>query len=122
MLNTEPDRVVDHAPQQHPCCCLMLFPDLSSEAVSVYEWIELSPVTPFVEHHRCLAVLYPGCGTLVAVVPPAAAIGTPFGPHVHAVAAYLKTFQSLSYERLQATLAGLFGLPIRQGGFQTGRE
>jgi transposase len=49
------------------------------------------------------------------------------------VATYLKTFQSLSYERLQATLADLFGLPVSQGGlmnllrraqncFQAGRE
>ncbi len=29
---------------------------------------------------------------------------------------YLKTFQSLSYERLQATLADLFGVPVSQGG------
>ena len=30
--------------------------------------------------------------------------GTPFGPRLHAVATYLKTFQALSYERLQAAL------------------
>jgi transposase len=65
--------------------------------------------------------------------PPPAATGTPFGPRLHALATYLKTFQSLSYERLQATLADLFGLPISQGGlmnmlrraqgcFQAGRE
>jgi transposase len=49
------------------------------------------------------------------------------------VATYLKTFQALSYERLQAALADLFGLTISQGGlmnllrraqgrFQAGRE
>ena len=65
--------------------------------------------------------------------PPPAATGTPFGPRLHALATYLKTFQALSYERLQATLADLFGLPISQGGlmnllrraqgcFQAGRE
>ena len=59
--------------------------------------------------------------------------GTPFGPRLHAVATYLKTFQALSYERLQATLSDLFGLTISQGGlmnllrrgqgrFRTGRE
>ncbi len=75
----------------------------------------------------------PGCGTRVVAAPPPAAAGTPFGPRLHALATYLKTFQALSYERLQATLADLFGLPISQGGlmnmlrraqgcFQAGRE
>ena len=59
--------------------------------------------------------------------------GTPFGPRLHAVATYLKTYQALSYERLQAALADLFGLRLSQGGlmnllrraqgrFQVGRE
>jgi transposase len=33
-----------------------------------------------------------------------AARGTPFGPRLHVVATYLKTFQALSYKRLQAAL------------------
>ena len=133
MLSDSPDRVVDHAPQQCPCCCGALSPDLPSEVVSVHERIELPPVKPVIEHHRRLAVQCPGCGARVVAAAPPAATGTPFGPRVHAVATYLKTFQSLSYERLQATLADLFGLPISQGGlmnllrraqgcFQAGRE
>lgn len=47
---------------------------------------------------------------------PEAARGTPFGPRLHAVATYLKTFQALSYERLQAALCDLFGLTLSQGG------
>jgi transposase len=47
---------------------------------------------------------------------PASAKGTPFGPRLHVVATYLKTFQALSYERLQGALADLFGLTISQGG------
>ena len=43
--------------------------------------------------------------------PPPAATGTPFGPRLHALATYLKTFQSLSYERLQATLADCSACP-----------
>jgi len=64
---------------------------------------------------------------------PEAARGTPFGPRLHAVATYLKTFQALSYERLQAALSDLFGLSLSQGGlmnlvrraqgrFHSGRE
>ncbi|TCQ24858.1 transposase IS66 family protein [Rhizobium sp. PP-CC-3G-465] len=47
---------------------------------------------------------------------PDAAKGTPFGPRLHAVATYLKTFQALSCERLQGTLSDLFGLTVSQGG------
>ncbi len=115
-LSREVDRVVDHAPQQCPCCRRALSPDLPSEAVSVHERIELPEIKPIVEHHRRLAVQCPGCGARVVAAPPPAATGTPFGPRLHTLATYLKTFQSLSYERLQATLADLFGLSISQGG------
>src|SRR3712207_9451041 len=56
------------------------------------------------------------CGTRVVAPVPEAARGTPFGPRLHAVATYLKTFQALSYERLQAALSDLFGLTLSQGG------
>ena len=133
VLSPEADHVVDHAPQQCPCCRIALSPDLPSEAVSVHERIELPQIKPIIEHHRRLALQCPGCGARVVAAPPLVATGTPFGPRLHAVATYLKTFQSLSYERLQATLTDLFGLPISQGGlmnmlhraqgcFQAGRE
>ena len=80
----------------------------------MHERIELPEVRPVVVRHRRLAVQCPGCGTRVAAPPPAA--GTPFGPRLHAVATYLKTYQALSYERLQAALSDLFGLAISQGG------
>ena len=38
------------------------------------------------------------------------------GRRVHAMATYLKTFQALSYERLQSAFADLFGLRLSQGG------
>ena len=115
-LSTDPDRVVDHAPRQCPCCRVALSPALPSEAVSVHERIELPQIRPTIEHHRRLAVQCPGCGARVVAAPPPVACGTPFGPRLHALATYLKTFQSLSYERLQATLADLFGVPVSQGG------
>jgi transposase len=115
-LSTDPDRVIDHAPPRCPCCRIALSPELPSEAVSVHERIELPQIRPVIEHHRRLAVQCPGCGARVVAAPPLAATGTPFGSRLHAVATYLKTFQSLSYERLQATLADLFGVPVSQGG------
>ena len=38
-----------------------------------------------------------------------------FGPRLHAVATYLKTFQALSYARSQAALSNLFRLTLSQG-------
>ena len=61
-LSTNPDRVINHAPQQCPCCRVALPPDLPSEAVSVHERIELAQIKPVIEQHRRLAVRCPGCG------------------------------------------------------------
>ena len=130
-LSDEADCVIDHAPQQCPCCRLTLPPDLPSVEVSVHERVELPQIKPHVVRHRRLVVRCPGCGTRVAAAVPV--IGTPFGPRLHAVATYLKTYQALSYERLQALLSDLFGLRLSQGGlmnllrraqgrFATGRE
>jgi transposase len=110
------DRIVDHHPDQCPCCRASLTTDLPAETVSEHERIDLPEIRPVVERHRRLSVVCPSCGTLVVAPLPSAAIGTPFGPRTHAVATYLKTFQALSYERLQGAFADLFGLTISQGG------
>lgn len=84
--------------------------DLPAEIVSVFKTIALPEVAPIVTQHQRLAVRCPSCGTRVVAAVPEAARSTPFGPRLHAVTTYLKTFQALSYERLQAALADLFGL------------
>jgi transposase len=130
VMSDRPDEVVEHRPDRCPCCAAALAVDLPAETAGVHESVELPEVKPVVVHHRRLAVRCPGCGARVAA--PAVA-GTPFGPRLHAVATYLKTFQALSYERLQAALLDLFGLTISQGGlmnalrraqgsFEAGRE
>ena len=122
---------VAHRPDVCPCCRMALARDLPAEEAGIWERIELPAVTPQVVRHHRLAVRCPGCGT--RAVAPVPVSGTPFGPRLHAVATYLKTYQALSYERLQATLADLFGLRLSQGGlmnllrraqgrFQAGRE
>lgn len=115
-MSEEFNRLVDHRPDRCLCCQASLSGDLAAETVSAHDRIDLPEIKPVVERHRRLAVRCPSCGTLVAAPVPEAAKGTPFGPRLHAVATYLKTFQALSYERLQATFADLFGLTISQGG------
>src|SRR3954462_15814646 len=133
VMSAAPDDVHDHRPDQCSCCGAALPADLPGETVSVHERIDVPEVRPIVTHHRRLAVCCPTCGTRAVAPPPEAARGTPFGPRLHAVATYLKTFQALSYERLQGALADLFGLTISHGGlmnllrraqsrFQAGRE
>ena len=112
----EPDVVVEHRPDRCSCCGGDLHGALPSEVVSVAERIELPEARPLVTQHRRLAVHCPSCGTKVAAPVPEVSRGTPFGPRLHAVATYLKTFQALSYERLQAALSDLFGVTLSQGG------
>ena len=119
VLAGEPDRIVDHRPVCCHDCGLVLPPNLPAEAVSVSETIDLPPVKPVVEQHRRLAVRCPACQARVVAPRPAGAAATPFGPRLHATAVYLKTFQALSYERLQAALSDLFGLTVSQGGLMS---
>jgi transposase len=115
-LSETTDRLLDHRPDQCPCCRAVLGSDLPGEVVSAHDRIQLPEVRPIVERHQRLAVRCPECGTRVVAAMPPPMKGTPFGPRLHAVATYLKTFQALSYERLQGALADLFGLSISQGG------
>src|SRR5215216_4717660 len=116
VIGTTPDEVVEHRPDRCSCCATVLMADLPAETVSLHEQIELPEVKPLVTQHRRLAVRCPICGRRVVAPGPEAARGTPFGPRLHAVATYMKTYQALSYERLQGALADLFGLTLSQGG------
>ena len=115
-MSEDPDVVVAHRPDRCACCDGGLHGDLPAEVVSVSEHIELPEVAPAVTQHRRLAVHCPSCWARVVAPVPEAARGTPFGPRLHAVAMYLKTFQALSYKRLQAALSDLFCLRLSQGG------
>jgi transposase len=94
VLSDDPDTIVQHRPEACACCGASLHAALPAEIVSVSEQIELPEVAPIVTQHQRLAVCCPSCGTRVIAPPPEAARGTPFGPRLHAVATYLKTFQA----------------------------
>jgi transposase len=119
ILSATPDEVVEHRPDRCSCCSAVLLADLPGETISIHEQIDLPEVAPRVTQHWRLAVRCRACGTRVVAPVPQAARGTPFGPRVHAVATYLKTFQTLSYARLQSAFADLFGLTVSQGGLMS---
>src|SRR3954468_23034672 len=54
-LSEQPDRVIDHRPDDCPACGAVLAADLPAEAVGVQAQVEL----PAVEHHRRLSVHCP---------------------------------------------------------------
>jgi transposase len=116
IISDTPDEVVEHRPGRCSCCGAALIADLAAETVSTHEQVDLPEVKPLITQHRRLSVCCPTCGTRVTAPVPEAARGTPFGPRLHAVATYLKTFQALSYQRLQSAMSDLFGLTLSQGG------
>jgi transposase len=116
IISATPDEVVEHRPDRCSCCSAVLMADLPGETISIHEQIDLPAVKPRVTQHWRLAVRCRACGARVVASVPQTARRTPFGPRLHAGATYLKTYQALSYERLQAALADLFGLTLSQGG------
>jgi len=80
-----------------------------------YDEIELPPIAPFVRRHHRLHVCCPQCRAGVKGALPAVANGSPFGPRLHALVLYLKTFQAISFARLEGMLDEVFGVRVSQG-------
>src|SRR5437764_12328523 len=60
-LSEEPDRVIDHRPEECPACGAALGADLPAETVGVHEHVELPPIKPAVRDHRLLSVRRTRC-------------------------------------------------------------
>ena len=112
-LAEQPDDVVDHRPDRCSGCGHVFAPDAAGEVVGAFDSVDLPPVVPIVTRHQRLACACPGCGARVKAAPPLS--GSPFGPNIQALALYLKHVQHVSYQRLQAMFADVFGLRISQG-------
>ena len=84
---------------------------------AVYDKIEVPPVKPSVTRVEQYGGRCAGCGQpYVAPVPAGMEPGTPFGASVQSLATYLRYTHAISYERLSALLAHVFGLGISEGG------
>jgi transposase len=114
-LHENPDEAVDHRPDICPQCHGRLGADLAGDIVGEYDEIEVPPIAPFVRRHRRLCVCCPHCSSKVKAPLPDAAHGSPFGPRLHGLVLYLKTFQAISFVRLEGMLSDLFGIKISQG-------
>lgn len=111
-LAEQPDRIIEHRPARCPGCGHGFAPDALGAVIGAHDTVDLPPVTPVVTHSQRLACTCPGCGARVKA--PAQA-SSPFGPNIQALALYLKHVQHVSYQRLQAMFADVFGLTISQG-------
>ena len=114
-LHDNPDEIIDHRPDICPQCSCHLGADLPGDVIGEYDAIEVPAIRPFVRRHRRLCVCCPHCSSRVKAPVPEAAHGSPFGPRLHGLALYLKTFQAISFARLEAMLSDLFGVRISQG-------
>jgi transposase len=114
-LHESPDETVDHRPDVCPRCHSRLDDDLAGTVIGEYDEIEVPPIKPFVRRHRRLSVCCPQCLGQVKGPLPDVACGSPFGPRLHALVLYLKTFQAVSFVRLERMLADLFGVTLSQG-------
>ncbi len=115
LLHEKPDAIVDHRPVICPQCHGGLDGDLAGDVIGEYDSIEVPPVAPHVTRHRRFCVCCPHCFSRVKAPLPDAAHGSPFGPRLHALVLYLKTFQAISFARLEQMLADLFGVRLSQG-------
>ncbi len=114
-LHDAPDETVDHRPDVCPQCSAALDAHLAADVIGEYDEIDLPPIAPFVRRHRRLRVCCPQCRTRVKGALPSVANGSPFGPRLHALVLYLKTFQAVSFVRLAGMLDEVFGLKLSQG-------
>jgi transposase len=114
-LADNPDAFRDHMPSACEQCGEAFSTDADRELIGEYDEIEIPPVNPYVIRHRRFACRCRHCGVEAKAPAPAVATTTPFGPRIHALAIYLKGFQTLSYERLRGLFGDAFGLSVSEG-------
>jgi transposase len=115
VLHENPDEIIDHRPDTCSRCHAHLNADGEGQVIGEYDAVEFPPITPHVTRHRRFSVCCPHCSSLVKAPLPKSATGTPFGPRLHALVLYLKSFQSISFARLERMLDDLFGVKLSQG-------
>ena len=115
ILAEQPDRVTEHRPERCSGCGHIFAPEAPGEIIGAYDAIDLPPIAPVTIRHRRLVCDCPACGIRTKAAVPEAASGSPFGPNIQALAIYLKHLQHVSYQRLEAMFADVFGVRISQG-------
>jgi transposase len=112
-LAATPDETIVRRAER--CACGTEVSGLKQTCRMRYDHVDIPPVPPHVtriELHggRC------ACGKRFRAEPPAGMPpGTPFGPNIHALLAYLHHSHHVGFERLARLAGELFGLTISEG-------
>jgi transposase len=98
------------------CVCGKQLGADDQELARAYDHIEMPPIRPVTTRVNLYRATCPCCRARVTAKAPAdMAEGSPFGPNIVALVAYLHGCQMVSYARLKEMLGGLFGLTVSEG-------
>lgn len=98
------------------CACGANVASADQVLAHAYDHIDLPPIKPVTTRINLHRAQCPCCRNGVTAKPPAdMAPGSPFGPGIVSIAAYLHGCQMVSYNRLVEVFDGLLGLKISEG-------
>jgi transposase len=113
-LCANPDIV--HDVHVERCGCGAAIPPDGQTLVHAYDHIDLPPIRPVTTRINLHRAQCRCCGARVtAAAPTDMAPGSPFGPGVVSLAAYLHGCHMVSYNRMVEMFEGLFGLKLSEG-------
>ncbi|HYH19757.1 MAG TPA: IS66 family transposase [Azospirillum sp.] len=114
-LAPDPDRTERRLAESCPHCQVALSP-LGQRCRHHYDHIDLPEVRPVVTRVELFGGRCGQCGRRYRAEPPAAMPpGTPFGPGIRSLLAYLHHSHHVGFKRLARMLRELFGLAISEG-------
>lgn len=109
----------DHVVDCHAEACVHCGAEMTAAGQALrqaYDHIELPPIRPVVTRVQIFGRRCPGCRRRVRGTPPEAmAPGSPFGPSIVVMLAYLHHHHAVGYQRLSKLMTELFGLSISEG-------
>jgi transposase len=98
------------------CRCGAVLGAAGQELAKEYDHIDIPPIRPTTTRIEVFRATCPCCKARVTASAPAdMPEGTPFGPGITSIVAYLHGCQMIGYKRLTEVCQGLFGLTISQG-------
>jgi uncharacterized coiled-coil protein SlyX/transposase len=107
------ESVIDHYPEQCPCCGGQLH-GASSEPYR-HQVVEIPPIAPIVIEHRLHLRVCEQCGTATRAQLPEQVCQTGYGPRVVAITALLSGLYRHSQRMVQSAMQDLFGVQMCLG-------
>ena len=113
-LCQNPDKTLDVRAER--CVCGTALPATDQVLAHAYDHTDLPPIKPVTTRINLLRAQCPCCRKHVTATPPAdMQPGSPFGPGIVSIAAYLHGCHMVSYSRLVEVFDGLLGLKVSEG-------